>query len=94
MGLCPGLRALVGIWGIVFAIIFRYGSGYATSIWIIGAIVIGVNVAVSWIKPIPRGQIGGGREVEVETLESWKGLVSLVYCDSTVQRYHFRIRRF
>jgi len=59
-GVVSGFTGACGnLGGIVFAIIFRYGSSYATSIWIIGAIVIGINVAVSWIKPIPTGQVGG-----------------------------------
>jgi len=59
-GVVSGFTGACGnLGGIVFAIIFGYGSGYATSIWIIGAIVIGINVAVSWIKPIPTGQVGG-----------------------------------
>lgn len=54
--------------GIIFAIIFRYNVdtvrgaqvvNYARSIWIIGVIMIGINLAVCWIKPIPKGQIGG-----------------------------------
>jgi NNP family nitrate/nitrite transporter-like MFS transporter len=59
-GVVSGFTGACGnLGGIVFAIIFRYGSGYATSIWIIGAIVIGINVAVCWIKPVPTGQVGG-----------------------------------
>jgi NNP family nitrate/nitrite transporter-like MFS transporter len=41
--------------GIVFAIIFRYsGTHYDRALWIIGAIVAGVNISVSWIRPVPR----------------------------------------
>lgn len=59
-GVVSGFTGACGnLGGIVFAIIFRYGSSYASSIWIIGAVVIGINLAVSWIKPIPTGQIGG-----------------------------------
>ena len=59
-GVVSGFTGACGnLGGIVFAIIFRYGSSYGTSIWIIGAIVIGINVAVSWIKPVPTGQVGG-----------------------------------
>lgn len=32
---------------------------YGKTIWIIGVISIGINLALSWIKPIPKGQIGG-----------------------------------
>lgn len=46
--------------GIIFALIFRFnGAHYDRVIWIIGAISIGVNLAVSWIQPVPKGQIGG-----------------------------------
>jgi NNP family nitrate/nitrite transporter-like MFS transporter len=46
--------------GIIFSIIFRYGGvQYHRSIWIIGVICICVSLSVSWIRPIPRGQIGG-----------------------------------
>jgi NNP family nitrate/nitrite transporter-like MFS transporter len=59
-GVVSGFTGACGnLGGIVFAIIFRYGEGYAASIWVIGAIVIGINVAVCWIRPVPRGQVGG-----------------------------------
>ncbi len=46
--------------GIVFAIIFRYlGTNYGKAIWIIGVITIGLNLCVCWIRPLPKGQIGG-----------------------------------
>jgi NNP family nitrate/nitrite transporter-like MFS transporter len=46
--------------GIVFAVIFRYQpNAYGKTIWIIGVITIAMNLAVSWIKPIPKGQVGG-----------------------------------
>lgn len=46
--------------GIIFAIIFRYnGKDYGKVFWIIGVMTIGINLLVSWIKPIPKGQIGG-----------------------------------
>jgi NNP family nitrate/nitrite transporter-like MFS transporter len=45
--------------GIVFAIIFRYnGKNYGKVFYIIGAIVIGINVAVSWIRPVAKKPIG------------------------------------
>lgn len=60
-GILSGIVGATGnLGGIIFAIIFRYnGSHYARVIWIIGAISIGVNVLCSWIRPVPRGQIGG-----------------------------------
>jgi NNP family nitrate/nitrite transporter-like MFS transporter len=60
-GILSGIVGATGnLGGIIFAIIFRYnGSHYNRVIWIIGAISIGVNLSVSWIRPVPRGQIGG-----------------------------------
>lgn len=46
--------------GIIFAIIFRYnGTQYAKVFWISGIMHIAINLAVAWIRPIPKGQIGG-----------------------------------
>jgi MFS transporter, NNP family, nitrate/nitrite transporter len=60
-GVVSGVTGAAGnLGGIVFAIIFRYNPGqYGKAIWIIGAMTIGINLAVCWIKPIPKGQIGG-----------------------------------
>merc|ERR1711964_466466 len=54
-GILSGIIGATGnLGGIIFAIIFRYnGKDYAKVIWIIGAISIGVNVAVGWIRPVP-----------------------------------------
>ncbi|MCJ1351352.1 MAG: hypothetical protein MMC33_001336 [Icmadophila ericetorum] len=55
---CTGAAGNLG--GIVFAIIFRYnGKDYSKVFWIIGIITIVINLSLSWIKPIPKGQIGG-----------------------------------
>ena len=46
--------------GVIFAILFRLnGANYSKVIWIIGAVSIVVSVGVSWIRVIPKGQIGG-----------------------------------
>ncbi|CAK4034238.1 nitrate transporter [Lecanosticta acicola] len=68
-GVVSGFTGASGnLGGIIFSIIFRYNVdtvkgvavvNYARSIWIIGVIMIGINVAVCWIKPIPKGQIAG-----------------------------------
>lgn len=60
-GVVSGFTGACGnLGGIIFAIIFRYnGKDYAKSIWIIGTICIAINIAVCWIRPIPKGQIGG-----------------------------------
>ncbi|KAK9438893.1 high affinity nitrate transporter NrtB [Metarhizium brunneum] len=57
---CTGGGGNLG--GVVFAIIFRFidhGSGYATACWVIGVIHIAVNLAVCWIPPLPKRQVGG-----------------------------------
>lgn len=55
---CTGATGNLG--GIIFAIIFRYNNNdYAKVFWIIGIITIAINVSLSWIRPIPKGQIGG-----------------------------------
>ncbi|KAF2144412.1 uncharacterized protein K452DRAFT_284725 [Aplosporella prunicola CBS 121167] len=60
-GAVSGVTGAAGnLGGIVFAIVFRYnGTGYGRVFWIIGVVSIAVNVAVSWIRPIPKGQLGG-----------------------------------
>ena len=61
LGIVSGITGATGnLGGIIFAIIFRYhGTNYARVIWIIGIISIAMNLAVSWIPPIPKRQIGG-----------------------------------
>ena len=55
---CTGAAGNLG--GIVFAIIFRYnGKDYGKVFWIIGVMTIAINLCLSWIKPIPKNQIGG-----------------------------------
>ncbi|KAF4630538.1 hypothetical protein G7Y89_g7602 [Cudoniella acicularis] len=60
-GIISGVTGACGnLGGIVFAIIFRYeGKDYGKTLWIIGVMTIGINLLVCWIKPIPKGQIGG-----------------------------------
>lgn len=62
-GILSGLTGGGGnLGGVIFAIIFRFtngGSGYAAACWIIVAIHIAVNLAVCWIPPLPKGQLGG-----------------------------------
>lgn len=60
-GIVSGVTGAAGNFGgIIFAIVFRYHPGdYATSIWITGVITLGINIALCWIPPIPKGQIGG-----------------------------------
>jgi NNP family nitrate/nitrite transporter-like MFS transporter len=60
-GIISGMVGATGnMGGVVYAIIFRYmGTDYGKAIWIIGVMMIGMNVAVSWIPPINKHQIGG-----------------------------------
>jgi NNP family nitrate/nitrite transporter-like MFS transporter len=60
-GILSGVVGATGNFGgVIFSVIFRYnGTQYDKVIMIIGAICIGVNMGVSWISPIPKGQIGG-----------------------------------
>ncbi|KAJ9659792.1 hypothetical protein H2201_007228 [Coniosporium apollinis] len=60
-GVVSGFTGAAGNFGgIIFAIIFRYnGLNYMRVFWIMGIMMIGMNLAVAWIKPIPKGQIGG-----------------------------------
>jgi len=60
-GIISGLTGAAGkLGGVIFAIIFRYnGIHYARAIWICGIMHIAMNLAVIWIRPIPKGQIGG-----------------------------------
>ncbi|KAL3480294.1 major facilitator superfamily domain-containing protein [Aspergillus californicus] len=44
--------------GIIFAVIFRYSHhDYSRGIWILGAISMGANLAVAWIRPVPKNQM-------------------------------------
>lgn len=60
-GILSGTVGAVGNFGgVIFAIIFRYhGTNYAKVFWIIGIMMIAMNLAFVWVKPIPSGQIGG-----------------------------------
>lgn len=62
-GIVSGITGAGGnLGGVVFAVIFRFtgaGTDYAKAFWVIGVIHIAVNLAVSWIRPLPRGQVGG-----------------------------------
>lgn len=56
-GVVSGLVGASGnLGGIIFAVIFRHnGKAYHTSLWVIGAISVAVNIAVAWIRPVPKG---------------------------------------
>lgn len=60
-GILSGIVGATGNFGgIIFAIIFRYHPGqYSRVFWIMGCIIIALNVSLAWVRPIPKGQIGG-----------------------------------
>ncbi|KAH0007726.1 nitrite transporter, partial [Aureobasidium melanogenum] len=64
-GLVSGVVGASGnLGGIIFAIVFRYSVAgkktlYGQSFYTIGAIMMGIGVLTSWIRPVPKGQIGG-----------------------------------
>ncbi|OAA67542.1 high affinity nitrate transporter NrtB [Cordyceps fumosorosea ARSEF 2679] len=62
-GIVSGVTGAGGnLGGVVFAVIFRFvdgGKGYATALWIIGVLHVAINLAVCWIPPLPKGQVGG-----------------------------------
>ncbi|KAL6705428.1 hypothetical protein ACN47E_006693 [Coniothyrium glycines] len=60
-GILSGIVGATGNFGgIIFAIIFRYHkTNYAQVFWIMGIMVIALNLMFAWVRPIPKGQIGG-----------------------------------
>lgn len=60
-GIVSGVTGAIGNFGgIVYSIVFRFNpNNYATSMWITGVMTIALNLAVIWIPPIPKNQIGG-----------------------------------
>merc|ERR1712000_167107 len=60
-GVVSGMTGACGNFGgIIFAITFRYNpTSYAKPFWIIGVISIAMNLALCWIPPVSKKQIGG-----------------------------------
>lgn len=60
-GVVSGMTGATGNFGgIIYAIVFRYNkTNYAKSFWIIGVMCIAMNLAVAWIRPVSKKQIGG-----------------------------------
>jgi len=60
-GIVSGFTGAFGnLGGVVYAIVFRYnGTDYAKSFWIIGIMTILMNLPALFIKPFPKGQVGG-----------------------------------
>lgn len=46
--------------GVIFALLFRvHGTNYGKVIWIFGAVSIGINLIIGFVRTLPKGQIGG-----------------------------------
>jgi NNP family nitrate/nitrite transporter-like MFS transporter len=62
-GILSGLTGAGGnLGGVIFSIIFRFmdnGTNYAKGFLVIGVIHVAVSLALSWIPPLPKGQLGG-----------------------------------
>ncbi|KAK3906944.1 putative nitrate transporter [Staphylotrichum tortipilum] len=62
-GVLSGLTGAGGnLGGVVFAVVFRFmdnGTNYAKGFWVIGIFNLVVALGVSWIPPLPKGQVGG-----------------------------------
>jgi NNP family nitrate/nitrite transporter-like MFS transporter len=60
-GVLSGIVGATGNFGgVIYAIIFRYNNtDYGRVFWIIGIMMIVMNLMFVWVHPIPKGQIGG-----------------------------------
>ncbi|RPA97606.1 nitrate transporter [Choiromyces venosus 120613-1] len=56
-GVLSGMIGAAGnLGGVIFSIIFRYhDTRYDKAIWIMGVVMITLNIAVAWIRPVPKG---------------------------------------
>ena len=61
LGLITGVAGAAGdLGGIVYLLILRYnGKDYSKVIWIVGVINIALSLSIAWVRPIPKGQLGG-----------------------------------
>ncbi|KAI5360375.1 Putative nitrate transporter NarK/NarU, major facilitator superfamily, MFS transporter superfamily [Septoria linicola] len=57
-GILSGIVGAVGnLGGVIYAIVFRFhGTDYAESFWITGVMIIGLNLVLCWVNPIPKSQ--------------------------------------
>jgi NNP family nitrate/nitrite transporter-like MFS transporter len=57
-GVLSGIVGAVGnLGGVCFAILFRFhGTRYEESFWIAGVIIIGMNLILCWVNPLPKMQ--------------------------------------
>jgi NNP family nitrate/nitrite transporter-like MFS transporter len=64
-GIVSGVTGAAGnLGGIIFAIIFRFDvtgklAHYGRSMWIVGVMTMALNLGTCWIRPVPKGQVGG-----------------------------------
>ncbi|RPA71698.1 nitrate transporter [Ascobolus immersus RN42] len=62
-GVLSGIVGASGnLGGVIFALLFRFVAHegqYHTVIWIIGVVSIAINVGITFIRTLPKGQIGG-----------------------------------
>lgn len=60
-GLITGVTGAAGdLGGILFLIVARFqGHDYGRTCWIVGILVLGLNLLTIWVRPIPKGQLGG-----------------------------------
>lgn len=57
-GVLSGIVGAVGnLGGVVFAVLFRFhGTAYEESFWISGVMIIGLNLILCWVHPLPKAQ--------------------------------------
>jgi MFS transporter, NNP family, nitrate/nitrite transporter len=57
-GIVSGVTGACGnLGGIIFAIVYRYGGDYHKATWIIGVIMVALQVLTFWIKPVPNHRV-------------------------------------
>jgi MFS transporter, NNP family, nitrate/nitrite transporter len=57
-GIVSGVTGACGnLGGIIFAIVYRYGGDYHKATWIIGVIMVALQVLTFWIKPVPSHRV-------------------------------------
>lgn len=61
-GVLSGIVGAIGNFGgVCLAILFRFHyTAYQESFWITGVIIIGMNLVLCWVNPLPKGQRLGG----------------------------------
>ncbi|CZT17761.1 probable nitrate transport protein crnA [Ramularia collo-cygni] len=59
-GVLSGIIGAAGNFGgVCFAVLFRFhGTRYEESLWIAGVMIVGLNVVLCWVKPVPKGKDG------------------------------------